>query len=112
MMINRLFEFTNWSTVPGAPFFWHLILVCGLIRSRAYASDSAFSFSYVAMLPITLASAARAFSQSNRSPVYAVCGRFLPISPVADLELWHGHVGSRRIAVWPGVLPTSRSQAR
>jgi putative membrane protein len=87
MLSNRLFKFMNWSTVLGAVPFWHLILDP---RPRPLARlrlRERFLFLYLAMLPMTLASAALAFSQTNWYPVYAVCGRFLPISPIMDQEL-------------------------
>jgi putative membrane protein len=87
MLSSPLFELMSFSTVLGGLPFWHLMLdprphpLGGLrLRQRFFAL-------YLAMLPMTLVSAALAFSQSNWFPVYAVCGRFLPISPVMDQEL-------------------------
>jgi len=87
MLSNPLYKLMSWSTVLGGLPFWHLMLdprphpLGGLrLRQRFFAL-------YLAMLPMTLVSAALAFSQSNWFPVYAVCGRFLPISPVMDQEL-------------------------
>ena len=87
MLSNPLFKWMSWTTVLGGLPFWHLMLdprshALGGLRSR-----QRFFALYVAMLPMTLTSAALAFSQSNWFPVYAICGRFLPISPVMDQEL-------------------------
>lgn len=87
MLSNRLFKVMNWSAVLGGLPFWHLILDP---RPRPLARlrlRTRFIFLYLAMLPMTLASAALAFSQTNWYPVYAVCGRFMPISPVMDQQL-------------------------
>lgn len=87
MLSNPLYELMSWTTVLGGLPFWHLMLdprphpLGGLrLRQRFFAL-------YLAMVPMTLVSAALAFSQTNWFPVYAVCGRFLPISPVMDQEL-------------------------
>jgi len=86
MLSNRLYRLMSWTTVLGGLPFWHLMLdprphPPGLrLRRRFFAL-------YAAMLPMTLTSAALAFSQTNWYPVYAVCGRFMPISPVMDQEL-------------------------
>ena len=87
MLSNPLYKLMSWSTVLGGLPFWHLMLdprshpLGGLrLRQRFFAL-------YLGMMPMTLISAALAFSQTNWYPVYAVCGRFLPISPVMDQEL-------------------------
>jgi putative membrane protein len=87
MLSNRLFRLMSWSTVLGALPFWHLMLDLRPYPLSRLRLRQRFLFLYLAMLPMTLASAALAFSQTNWYPVYAVCGRFLPISPVMDQEL-------------------------
>lgn len=87
MLSNRLFKAMSWITVLGALPFWHLILDPRPYPLSRLRLRYRFFALYVAMLPMTLASAALAFSQTNWYPVYAVCGRFLPISPVMDQEL-------------------------
>ena len=87
MLSNRLFEAMNWSTALGALPFWHLILDPRSHPLARLRLRQRFFCLYLAMLPMTLASAALAFSQTNWYPVYAVCGRFLPISPIMDQEL-------------------------
>jgi putative membrane protein len=87
MLSNRLFELMNWTTVLGALPFWHLVLDPRPHPPARLRLRGRFFCLYLAMLPMTLASAALAFSQTNWYPVYAVCGRFLPISPVMDQEL-------------------------
>lgn len=87
MLSNRLFAVMNWSTVLGALPFWHLMLDPRSHGPARLRLRERFIFLYLAMMPMTLVSAALAFSQTNWYPVYAVCGRFLPISPVMDQEL-------------------------
>lgn len=87
MLSDRLYKLMSWNTVLGGLPFWHLMLdprshPFGGLRLR-----ERFVALYLAMTPMTLVSAALAFSQTNWYPVYAVCGRFLPISPVMDQEL-------------------------
>lgn len=87
MLSNRLFELMNWSVVLGALPFWHLMLDPRRYPLARLRLRRRFIYLYLGMMPMTLASAALAFSQTNWYPVYAVCGRFLPISPVMDQEL-------------------------
>jgi putative membrane protein len=87
MLSNRLYEVMTLSTVLGGLPFWHLMLDPRAYPVARLRLRQRFIFLYLAMLPMTLTSAALAFSQTNWFPVYAVCGRFLPISPVMDQEL-------------------------
>ncbi len=87
MLSNRLYRLMNWSTVLCALPFWHLILDPRTHPAARLRLRHRFFVLYLAMVPMTLVSAALAFSQTNWYPVYAVCGRFLPISPVMDQEL-------------------------
>lgn len=87
MVSDRLYRIMSWSTVLGALPFWHLILDPRPYPLSRLRLRYRFAGLYLAMLPMVLTSAALAFSQSNWYPVYAVCGRFLPISPIMDQEL-------------------------
>ena len=87
MLSNRLYKVMSWSTVLGGLPFWHLMLDRQSYPLARLRLRQRFVFLYLAMMPMTLVSAALAFSQTNWFPVYAVCGRFLPISPVMDQEL-------------------------
>lgn len=87
MLSNRLFELMSWSAFLGALPFWHLMLDPRTYPLARLRLRRRFIYFYAGMMPMTLASAALAFSQTNWYPVYAVCGRFLPISPVMDQEL-------------------------
>jgi putative membrane protein len=87
MLSDRLYRLMSWSTMLGALPFWHLILDPRPYPLSRLRLRYRFAGLYLAMLPMVLTSAALAFSQSNWYPVYAVCGRFLPISPTMDQEL-------------------------
>jgi putative membrane protein len=87
MLSNRLYKLMTWSSVLGGLPFWHLMLDPRSFPLARLRLRQRFFVLYVAMLPMMLASAALAFSQTNWYPVYAICGRFLPISPVMDQEL-------------------------
>jgi putative membrane protein len=87
MLSNRLYEVMTWSTLLGGLPFWHLMLDARSYPRARLRLRHRFIVLYLAMLPMMLTSAALAFSQTNWYPVYAVCGRFLPISPVMDQEL-------------------------
>lgn len=87
MVSDRLYRIMNWTSVLGALPFWHLMLDPRPYPFSRLRLRYRFAGLYLAMLPMALTSAALAFSQTNWYPVYAVCGRFLPISPVMDQEL-------------------------
>jgi putative membrane protein len=87
MVSNRLYEAMSWSTILGALPFWHLVLDARERPQARLRLRQRFAMLYVGMAPMMLMSAALAFSSSDWYPVYAVCGRFLPLSPVADQEL-------------------------
>ena len=87
MLSNPLYKAMNWSALLGALPFWHLALDPRDYPLARLRLRHRFALLYIGMLPMMLASASLAFSHTDWYPVYAVCGRFLPISPVADQEL-------------------------
>ncbi|MGH8296365.1 MAG: cytochrome c oxidase assembly protein, partial [Steroidobacteraceae bacterium] len=87
MVSNALYKGMSWSAVLCALPFWHLVLDPRDYPKARLRLRHRFALLYIAMAPMMLMSAALAFSDSDWYPVYAVCGRFLPISPVADQEL-------------------------
>ena len=87
MISNWVYRLMSWSIVLGGMPFWHLILDARSYPSSRLRLRYRFVMIYIAMLPMMLIAAALAFSQSDWYPVYAVCGRFLPISPVSDQQL-------------------------
>ncbi|HVS78139.1 MAG TPA: cytochrome c oxidase assembly protein [Steroidobacteraceae bacterium] len=87
MVSNRLYEAMSWSTFLGALPFWSLAVDPRDYPHARLRLRHRFALLYIGMLPMMLMSAALAFSHTDWYPVYAVCGRFLPISPVEDQEL-------------------------
>lgn len=87
MVSNALYKLMSWSVVLGALPFWHLVLDPREHPPARLRLRHRFAVLYLAMAPMMLMSAALAFSSTDWYPVYAVCGRFLPLSPVADQEL-------------------------
>lgn len=87
MLSNRLYKAMSWSALLGALPFWHLALDPRNYPLARLRLRHRFALLYIGMLPMMLVSASLAFSHTDWYPVYAVCGRFLPISPVADQEL-------------------------
>lgn len=87
MVSNPLYRLMSWSAVLCALPFWHLVLDPRDFPQARLRLRHRFALLYIAMAPMMLVSAALAFSDSDWYPVYAVCGRFLPISPVEDQEL-------------------------
>ncbi len=87
MVSNPLYRIMSGCTVLGGLPFWHLILDPRSHPLARLRLRQRFLYLFLGMLPMMLTSAALGFSQSDWYPVYAVCGRFLPISPVMDQEL-------------------------
>lgn len=87
MVSNRLYRLMSWSVLVGALPFWHLVLDPREYPRARLPLPQRFALLYLGMAPMMLVSAALAFSHSDWYPVYKVCGRFLPISAVADQEL-------------------------
>ena len=87
MVSNPLYELMSWSAVLGALPFWHLVLDARDYPRARLRLRHRFALLYIGMAPMMLLSAALAFSTTDWYPVYAVCGRFLPISAVADQQL-------------------------
>jgi putative membrane protein len=87
MVSNRLYELMSFGTVLGALPFWHLVLDPRDHPRARLRVRARFALLYAGMAPMMLMSAALAFSSTDWYPVYAVCGRFLPLSAVADQEL-------------------------
>lgn len=86
MISNWVYRIMSWSVVLGGLPFWHLILDPRPHPLSRLRLRYRFAILYLAMVPMMLLSAALAFSQTDWYPVYAVCGRFLPISAVADQQ--------------------------
>jgi putative membrane protein len=87
MVSNRLYELMSWSVLLAALPFWSLMLdprPYPLARARP---GHRIVMLQLAMLPVVLTGVSLTLAERDWYPVFAVCGRFLPIPPVADQQL-------------------------
>ncbi|MGH8198884.1 MAG: cytochrome c oxidase assembly protein [Steroidobacteraceae bacterium] len=87
MLSNGLYKMMSWTVFAGALPFWSLVLDPRPHPRARLTPGSRLVMLHLAMLPIVLTGAALALSERNLYPVYAACGRFLPIPAVADQQL-------------------------
>ena len=87
MLSNELYRLMSWMVLAGALPFWSLVLDARPYPLARLKPGHRIVMLHFAMLPIVLTGAALSLSDSNLYPVYAVCGRFLPIPPVSDQQL-------------------------
>lgn len=87
MLSNGLYKSMSWSVLAGALPFWWLVLDPRPHPLARLRPGSRIVMLHLAMLPVVLTGAALTLSGSNWYPVYAACGRFLPIPAVADQQL-------------------------
>lgn len=87
MVSNWLFKAMSWSMPATALPFWSLVLDPRAHPVARARPGSRLVMLYLAMLIMVLVSVSLTLAQRDWYPVYAVCGRFLPIPPVADQQL-------------------------
>jgi putative membrane protein len=87
MLSNGLYKLMSWTVLAGALPFWSLILDRRPYPLARLKPGARLVMLHLVMLPIVLTGVALALSGSSWYPVYAVCGRFLPIPAVADQQL-------------------------
>ena len=87
MLSNGLYKLMSWGVLAGALPFWSLMLDPRPYPLARLKPGHRIAMLHLVMLPIVLTGAALTLSGRNWYPVYAVCGRFLPIPPVADQQL-------------------------
>lgn len=87
MLSNGLYKLMSWSVLAGALPLWALLLDPRPHQPARLTPGSRLVMLHLVMLPIVLTGAALALSTRSWYPVYAVCGRFLPIPAVADQQL-------------------------
>lgn len=87
MLSNWLYKLMNWSVVLGDLPFWWLILdprPHPLARAKGWQR---LLMLFIVMLPMMLAGAILSLSRRDLYPVYGICGRFAPVSPISDQQL-------------------------
>jgi len=87
MVSNWLFKSMSWSVLATALPFWSLVLDPRPYPLARVTPGCRLAMLYAAMLSMVLASVSLTLAQRDWYPVYALCGRFLPIPPVADQQL-------------------------
>jgi putative membrane protein len=87
MLSNRLYSLMNWSVVIGDLPFWWLVLDPTPYPLARVRDGYRLLMLFIVMLPMMLAGAILGLSRRDLCPVYAICGRFTAISPLADQHL-------------------------
>jgi putative membrane protein len=87
MLSNWLYTTMNWSVVVmDLPFWWLVLDPRPYPQSRVHPGKRILMVVLV-MLPMMLVGAIIGLSRHDLYPVYALCGRFLPISPITDQQI-------------------------
>ena len=87
MLSNWLYKLMNWSVVLADLPFWSLILDPRAYPLARVRGGYRLLMLFVVMLPMMLAGAILGLSRHDLYPVYGICGRFAPISPLTDQHL-------------------------
>lgn len=87
MLSNWLYKLMNWSVVLADLPFWSLILDRRAYPLARVRGGCRLLMLFVVMLPMMLAGAILGLSRHDLYPVYGICGRFAPISPLTDQHL-------------------------
>ena len=87
MLSNWLYTTMNWSVfVIDLPFWWIVLDPRPYPQARLSYGKRILMLVLV-MLPMMLVGAIIGLSRHDLYPVYALCGRFLPISPITDQQI-------------------------
>lgn len=87
MLSNGLYRLMNWSVVLGDLPFWWLILDPRRYPLARVKGGYRILMLTIAMLPMMLSGAILGLSRHDLYPVYEICGRFAPVSPLTDQQL-------------------------
>lgn len=87
MLSNWLYRFMNWSVVLAELPFWWLVLDPRPYPLARVRDGYRLLMLFIVMLPMMLAGAILGLSRHDLYPVYGICGRFAPLSPVTDQHL-------------------------
>ncbi len=87
MLSNWLYTLMNWSVVIGDLPFWWLILDPRPYPQARVGQGIRILMLMVVMLPMILVGAILGLTRRDLYPVYEICGRFFPISPVTDQQI-------------------------
>jgi putative membrane protein len=87
MLSNWLYTTMNWSVFIGDLPFWLIVLDPRPYPQARLNYGKRILMLVSVMLPMMLVGAIIGLSRHDLYPVYALCGRFLPISPVTDQQI-------------------------
>ena len=87
MLSNWLYRLMNWSVLIGDLPFWFLVLDPRPHPVARVKGWGRLIMLFVVMLPMMISGAVLSLSRHDLYPVYAICGRFAPVSPLTDQRL-------------------------
>ena len=87
MLSNWLYTLMNWSVVLIDLPFWWIVLDPRPYPQARLSHGRRILLLVLVMLPMILVGAIIGLSRHDLYPVYALCGRFLPLSPITDQQI-------------------------
>lgn len=87
MISNWLYTLMNWSVVLGDLPFWWLMLDPRPAPQARVGQGMRILILTIVMVPMILVGAVIGLSRRDLYPVYEICGRFFPLSPVTDQQI-------------------------
>lgn len=87
MLSNWLYTLMNWSVVLIDLPFWWLLLDPRSPPAARLPHGKRILMVVLVMLPMMLVGAIIGLSRHDLYPVYQLCGRFLPVSPITDQQI-------------------------
>jgi putative membrane protein len=87
MLSNWLYTVMNWSVLLVDLPFWWLVLDPRAPPAARLGQGQRILMLVLVMLPMILVGAIIGLSRHDLYPVYQLCGRFLPVSPITDQQI-------------------------
>jgi putative membrane protein len=87
MLSNWLYTVMNWSVLVVDLPFWWLVLDPRPPPASRLGQGQRILMLVLVMLPMILVGAIIGLSRHDLYPVYQLCGRFLPVSPITDQQI-------------------------
>jgi len=87
MLSNWLYTLMNWSVVIIDLPFWWIVLDPRPYPEARLSYARRILLLVLVMLPMILVGASIGLSRHDLYPVYQLCGRFLPVSPITDQQI-------------------------
>ena len=128
MLSLPLYNLMNWGmALDGLLFWWMVLNMTAAGESRARHVGARLLVLALIMLPQILIGSLIAMSRQDLYPIYALCGRLLPIDPMTDQQLgglitwipaammsvagalvlvWRWLIASERASAEPVLIPT------